>query len=562
MKSWSLLIPVVTFIMLAACSGNKQNGASESGIASHIAPEKGEKQVEGYVFHDQNRNQEKDEGESGIAGVAVSNGTDVVVTDQQGHYGLPVGDDNPVFVIKPGNWMTPVNSLNLPRFYYLHKPGGSPKNFKYRGVSPTGPLPERVNFPLHRHDESPQFRFAVLGDPQPYSSREVDYFAEDIVSELIASDNLSFGITMGDIVGDTLPLFREVNQAVAQVGIPWYHVMGNHDINYQAASDKMSDETFERVYGPATYAFVYGRAHFIILDDIIHEAKSGSREYVGGLRDDQLKFVKNYLQTVPKDHLIVLNMHIPLAREGDRFRQEDQQRLFDLLGDYPHTLSISAHTHVQDNLFFHRDSSRWRQAKPHHHYNVGTTSGSWWTGIKGETNIPHTMMRDGTPNGYAVLTIRNNDYTIDWKVAGSGSSHRMNIYVPRDLAEGSTADKNFTVNFFNGTQQSRVRYRINKTGQWQSMQKVNRVDPFYAKLNRRWNNFRKLGLRERWKQATEQTGFPLPGEDLPQPQASTHLWTGELPGNLPSGSHTLEVEVSDRYGRTFTGKKVIRIDAQ
>ena len=37
---------------------------------------------------------------------------------------------------------------------------------------------------------------------------------------------------------------------MATVGIPWYNVHGNHDMNFLATDDRYADETFERVYGP------------------------------------------------------------------------------------------------------------------------------------------------------------------------------------------------------------------------------------------------------------------------------------------------------------------------
>ena len=244
-------------------------------------------------------------------------------------------------------------------------------------MKPTGDLPEEINFPLYKEADPEAFKMVVFVDPQPYNIDQIDYLAEDIVSELIGRKDLEFGMTMGDIVGDSLPLFTPLNQAVSKIGIPWYNVLGNHDVNYEAPNDKLSDETYERVFGPSTYAFVYGNVHFIVVDDVIHEFKSGSRRYVGGLKLDQLTFVGNYLKNVPKDDLVVLNMHIPLVQHGESFRQSDQKKLFDLLKDFPHMLSISAHTHKQNNIFFHQDSTDWRGPVPHHHYNAGTTSGSW-----------------------------------------------------------------------------------------------------------------------------------------------------------------------------------------
>jgi hypothetical protein len=101
------------------------------------------------------------------------------------------------------------------------------------------------------------FKIAVFGDTQPYNIEQVDFIAEDIVPELAGRNDIAFGLTMGDIVGDDLSLFEPLNQTIAKIGLPWYNVMGNHDINYMSPNDELSDETYERVYGPATYAFEY-----------------------------------------------------------------------------------------------------------------------------------------------------------------------------------------------------------------------------------------------------------------------------------------------------------------
>lgn len=517
-----------------------------------------QEQASGYVFFDKNENQKMDNREKGISGVAVSNGKDVVKTDKKGHYSLPVGDDNPIFVIKPKNWMTPVDENHQPQFYYLHKPEGASKDFKYPGVEPTGDLPEAINFPLYPANESQKYKVVVFGDPQPYNLKEVDYFAEDIVSELIGRTDLAFGITMGDIVGDDLELFTPLNQAVSQIGNPWYNVLGNHDINYSAPNDRLSDESYERVFGPATYAFVYGDVHFIVIDDVIHESKAGSHKYIGGLRTDQFAFVENYLKTVPKDALVVLNMHIPLMQEKKYYRQDDLERLLSLLSEFPNTLSVSAHTHVLQNYFFGKDTSGWQRSKPHHHFNVGTTSGSWWQGMESETGIPQTMMRDGTPNGYAFINFDGNDYSIDWKVAGSDAGHRMNIHVPHGITAGSQENPRLTVNFFNGSEQTEVHYKIKGLTDWKPMNKALKVDPFYAKLNERWKNFEAMEFVEQWND-NDTIRQPFPGRSLPDPRPCTHLWEAGLGTDWPEGRHTIEVKVKDRYGRTFTDYQTFRV---
>jgi hypothetical protein len=74
----------------------------------------------GYVFHDMNGNGTFDDGESGVEGVTVSNGREVVATDALGQYGLPVCNDTILFVIKPRGWSTALDADGISRGYYIH----------------------------------------------------------------------------------------------------------------------------------------------------------------------------------------------------------------------------------------------------------------------------------------------------------------------------------------------------------------------------------------------------------------------------------------------------------
>src|SRR5690606_18353267 len=212
----------------------------------------------------------------------------------------------------------------------------------------------------------------------------------------------------GDLVGDNLDLHPPYIEALSEVGLPFYNVIGNHDLNFDVTDDKLSDETFELNFGPANYSFNYGNAHFIILDDVLYPHPLHGRGYWGGFRKDQLDFVENNLKFVPKDKLIVLAFHIPLLHHNENvFRNADRQRLFDLLKEYSNTLSLSAHTHLQRHNFYGKEDG-WHQEKPHHEYNVGPTSGDWYSGELDSLGIPYSTMRDGTPKGYAFLNIHNN----------------------------------------------------------------------------------------------------------------------------------------------------------
>lgn len=491
---------------------------------------KAQSTVTGYVYEDANGNGKKERREKGLPEVAVSNGQEVVITDSKGRYELPIGKDNPVFVIKPAGYNPPVDENNLPQYYYMHKPEGSPK-LKYAGIEPTGKLPKSVDFGLVAADESENFKALLFGDPQAYTKEQIDFFARGVVAEVEGIKNVSFGLSLGDLVGDNPDLFNPYIHAVKKVGIPWYNVMGNHDMNYDVKEDSLSDESFERHFGPANYAFNYGKMHFIVLDDILYPDPRDGKGYWGGLRQRQLNFVKNDLKFVPKDHLVVLAFHIPMSNS---FREADRQQLFDLLKDFPNTLSLSAHTHMQRQDFFTKKDG-WRQEKAHHHYNVGTTSGSWYAGKLNDKGVPMSTMRDGTPKGYAFLNVKGNEYTIDYKVVDQPKSYQMHIFAPKVVAQNNKTSSGIYANFYMGSEGDKVMCRVDD-GKWLKMHYENDYDPAYLHLLHEWDFAETL----------------VPGRRPPNADASTHLWRGSIPTDLEPGEHTIEVKATDMFGRTFT----------
>ncbi len=495
----------------------------------------------GIVYDDANGNGKRERRERGVAGVSVSNGLAVTVTDADGRYTLPVGDDNIIFVIKPSGYAVPVDENNLPKYYYIHKPAGSPK-LKYGGVAPTGPLPKSVDFALVKQDEPADFTALIFGDPQAYTEQDLAHFAKGIVAELEGVQQVAFGLSLGDLVGDHLPLHKPYIQAVAKVGLPWYNLMGNHDMDYDAVADSLTDETFEASFGPANYAFNYGNAHFIVLDNILYPDPRDGRGYWGGFRKDQLDFVENNLKHVDTDKLIVLAFHIPLLHQDEgSFRNADRQRLFDLLRDYPHTLSMSAHTHLQRQNFYGREDG-WRQDKPHHEYNAGTTSGDWYSGEYNHQGVPASTMRDGTPKGYAFLRINGNRYTIDYQVAGEPTDFQINLFHPKIVAQGRGTSAGIFANFFMGHEGNKVEYRVDG-GDWKPMAYTDAPDPHFVGLLYRWDT----------------TDTLMPGRRPSNPVSSTHLWRGNIPTNLPVGEHRIEVRATDMFGRTFTQQSTYRL---
>ena len=75
--------------------------------------------AKGYIYGDDNNNGKKDRKEKGIANVAVSNGSDVVLTDSEGKYNLPVTDNSIIFVIKPSGYQFSLNEYLFIYYFTL-----------------------------------------------------------------------------------------------------------------------------------------------------------------------------------------------------------------------------------------------------------------------------------------------------------------------------------------------------------------------------------------------------------------------------------------------------------
>jgi hypothetical protein len=536
MKGWMIAA------LAAAAGGLFGTQACAHEHHAHPVPANGNGKTElaqGVVYHDQNGNRRRDPGEPGVAEVKVSNGLDIVRTDAEGRYQIKVTDDTIIFVIKPRGWALPLNQENLPQFYYIHKPNGSPPEFQFPGVAATGPLPASVDFPMTRQEEPDQFKALLFGDTQPRDVREVEYMTHDVIEQIIAADghDASFGVTLGDIVFDDLSVMKPLNQAIALIGIPWYNVIGNHDLNFDAANDQQSDETFERIYGPSYYSFDYGPTHFLVLDDVTWVAQKGDEKahYYGGLGERQLAFIRKDLELIPEDQLVVLMMHIPLTGV------EDRQQLYRLIEQRPATVSLSAHTHYMEHRLI-GDEDGWRGAEPHEHIINVTVCGSWWRGQPDERGIPHATMSDGGPNGYSLMSFDGNEYAMEFFPASRPADYQMNIYAPEAIAPAKAATTVVMANVFAADTKTTCRMRI-AGGPWRPMQRITVTDPGYLAEKAREEAIPERGWRE-----------------LPGPHATPNMYRAMLPAPLPEGTHKIEVEAVWGDGRQIVDHRLMRVE--
>ncbi|MEM7498769.1 MAG: calcineurin-like phosphoesterase family protein [Pseudomonadota bacterium] len=587
----------------------------------------GEDTARGRVFEDANRNSRLDEGEAGIAGVLVSNGREVTVTDAEGAYALPAYGDMNLFITKPAGYATPLSPDLVPQFAYIHKEEGSP-DLRFGGIAPTGPLPEAINFPLIADDVGDAFECLVFGDAQPYSNREIGYVRETAGAMLAARDNSATEclIFEGDVMGDDLSLYPRFKAIIAQGGVPQYFVAGNHDLDFDAETDQHSFDTFRREWGPEYYSFDIGKVHFVVLDNVRYPCNGvddhpfcepGAKpSYNGVISERQLEWLRADLAEVPQDRLIVLNAHIPFVTFTDHTAQKHQtdnlHALYDIIGGRP-VLGLAGHTHTTEQILPGEHYHGWEEATgtgpaAFHQIITGGLSGSWWAGDLNDQGVPHGTQRLGSPRGYYVLSFDGARYTDTYRAFGRSEDEQlhasfntprfrewaeklfayadaypvpadvlppvtindlgdMNMLTREDLEEGTW----LAVNVWNGSDQSKVAVSINggtpmtatrtQKGEGEAALKgPEHADPLalarQATQGRQTFRSAAGGDETAGYQTWKGTSWASPVAGPFQPwmltRGSSHLWRLDLPADLPAGAHSMQISMTDRYGRTFS----------
>ncbi|WP_299673903.1 calcineurin-like phosphoesterase family protein [uncultured Roseobacter sp.] len=436
--------------VLALTGGGLAKDASYIGgveVVAGAAPE----QAQGTVFLDANRNSVLDPGEAEVAGVIVSNGREVVVTGADGTYRLPAYGDMNLFITQPAGYVTPVSPQMVPQFAYVHKEAGSP-DLRFGGLEPTGPLPAAVNFPLIEEAQDDVFDCLVFGDTQPYSNREIGY-VRDTVGRMLAERDLSETaclIFAGDVMGDDLSLYDRFKEIVAVGRTPQYFVGGNHDVDFDAASDADSFDTFRREWGPEYWAAEIGQVMFIGLDNVRYPcngvdphpfcSSDTALTYNGVVSERQLEWLGNFLPLVPQERLIVMTAHIPFQTFTDHNAAKHQTDNLDALAallEGRKVLALAGHTHTTENIEPGERFDGWEQhtnlaGAPFHQIVTGAVSGSWWAGDLNDQGVPRSTQRLGSPRGYYQLSFDGAEYVETYHVFGQeGAQLHASFNTPR-----------------------------------------------------------------------------------------------------------------------------------
>lgn len=503
----------------------------------------------GYVFDDVSGNGQRRAGDRGLAGVMVSNGRDVVLTDADGRWRLPVRSGQFVFVVMPPDFEAK-SSDGIPNAFHRFQSATALAGVKpvFTGAASTERMRGSIDFPLRRKPQSRQFEALLFADMQPSNERELSYVRDETLAS-IKGTSADFAINHGDVMGDDLGLFPHYRRLIGGTGITWHHCPGNHDMNLDTPLSAYAFETWKQQIGPTHYAFQHGGATFILLNNVefLEPARvpKGGRGYLGRIGEDQLHFVRNVLRHVPRNQLVAVSMHIPLVSFEDPLsapdNTADRHQLLALLSGHPHTVSFSGHSHTTEHHYLGRE--HWfARPEPHHHHVLTAACGSWWSGPPDARGIPVSDSRDGTPKGFHVLTVDGNRYTTRFVATGGGPVSKMRILLP-DAPEASQTLLNkvslgvvatqpgrnrVLIDVFDGGSRTRVRLQIEGDNELIEMKRVAVPDPFVADLFAR----------------NRETCKPWVEAGL-----SSHMWVADVPAAFVERSREVTVHIVDEYGR-------------
>ena len=477
----------------------------------------------------------------GIPGVVVSDGFEVVKTDENGVYQFKSDKIHGyVFISVPSGYEA-VSEGVMPKFH-------QPLTKKKSEV-------ERVDFPLVEAPGQKEHTMLVFGDlhlaNRTSDARQFSDFTEDVNEYLAAyPGRKTYALTLGDMTWELYWVankysFDEYVRDINKIkGIQVFNTIGNHDHDMAFAGDFDTVTKYKKSIAPTYYSFNIGDVHYIVLDDIqctnTGAGDAGSRQYNDFLVQEQLDWLKKDLSFVPTSTPLVITMHAPLYNDSDNGSLNNSAELESLVQAYPVTHIWTGHTHKMYNV----DKTRTKRTFEH---NAGAVCATWWW--TGHYTSGIHIAQDGAPGGYSIVDVDGTDFKWQFKSTYHDVNHQFRTYDRNCIT--LTADK-----FVASNKSAADKEKFEKAaGDWKEQSSGN-----YVYINV-WN------YDPEWTINVTENGKSLSVERVSD-KDPLHLiaYNGKTPGGgfgtsvtkhlfrvqASSATSTLDIKVTDRFGNVYT----------
>lgn len=369
---------------------------------------------------------------AGVAGVPVSDGYVVTLTDADGNYSFTSQKKNGyVFYTLPRGY-EPQTSYNfIPKFWQ-------------QLTSTDVATAETHNFTLKKADND-DYMMVIAADSH-LAKRNADrsMYQQSYITALQkekaaakADGKPIYSIILGDLTWDNFWYQNSYNlnnfvadQKTYGYPVVLFPVIGNHDndpgVAYTssdagATTDFKSSAPWREIISPNYYSFNLGKVHYVVLDNIFYKNQDtggsyskgvvGSRNYAARVEQYQLDWLKQDLAQVDASTPVVVCEHIPTFRLSTSYTAyggtENYAALASLFSKFKDVHFVSGHTHY--NYTAH--PSAYANITEHNIASICATW--WWTGHTNGDNIKYQVCQDGTPAGYSFWKV--NDTSLDWE---------------------------------------------------------------------------------------------------------------------------------------------------
>ena len=358
---------------------------------------------------------------NGLEHVVVSDGLQSVRTSFDGSFYLTsdIASTKFIQVSSPSGYMPPVEN-GLPVFYKL-----------LSSITPVDGIYDCGDFVMTPVENPDRFTLIMTADPQPrrYESWNIDRIAfksldvcEDLYSELgdvaqTISGRQVYGFCLGDLVHESMPLFANYKNGLANVGFPTYNILGNHDHDPSAADDDAGAAPFESHFGPCNYSLNIGKFHFVVLDDLIMKKNTENDRLTSfdhGLTDRIWAWLQSDMAFVPTSTKIMVLAHSAMfkqdngnertntAKHGGHTNQSEggAYGYGDLFDKYTEVHAWAGHSHIGFN-YIYPSSHRHKRVQVH---TLARSTGELWT---------NEYLAAGTPRGFTIVEVDGDD--ISWR---------------------------------------------------------------------------------------------------------------------------------------------------
>ena len=512
-------------------------------VADNTIPDKSGMTLKGVVYCD---------GE-GVPGVVVSDGVEVTVTDNKGIYYLPSAKQNKfVFISLPGNYEIAASD-NIPQFFKRLAGGNSVEQNDFSLVridNNNHVVLAMADWHLaNRNDDLAQFSNGFLPD------------VNSTISSYASAGKKVYGVPLGDMTWDAYWYdnnFRLEQYLIEmkKVNCVMFNVMGNHDNDPYVQGDLPPEAPFREIIGPTYYSFNLGQVHYVVLDDIQYintggaQGTIGERNYSDVVVSAQTSWLAKDLAAITdKSTPLVIFIHAQLygnptlnagGEEVHSLALNNGSTLLQMVQDFSEVHFVSGHTHINFTI----DGGAVME-----HNTAAVCATWWWTGKTGYAN--NQVCKDGSPGGYVIWEMNGKDLKWHYKSIGKPSDYQFRSY---DLNKVHITAAAFAPNSDDAALSEYA-------GVYASPNPVNDV------LINVW------GYDPEWTVEVSEGGTPLTVERVTAMDPlhiisyeAKRLNAGATPtssfvtGNTAhmfrvrasSATSTLEIKVTDRFGRVYT----------